>query len=78
MNPIGLSGLTTAGGLWLTTATGIAVGVGRVGLAALAVALTWVTFCRRLVSRIERAMASPTTKPDDGGCRPSGEASQSD
>jgi putative Mg2+ transporter-C (MgtC) family protein len=48
-----LSGLTTAAGLWLTTAVGIAVGLGRVGLAALAVTLTWIILST--LTRVERA-----------------------
>jgi putative Mg2+ transporter-C (MgtC) family protein len=49
-----ISGLTTAAGLWLTTAVGIAVGLGRVGLAALAVTLTWIILST--LTRVERAV----------------------
>jgi len=35
-------GLTTAASIWLATAIGIAVGMGRLGLAAIVVALSWV------------------------------------
>jgi putative Mg2+ transporter-C (MgtC) family protein len=38
-----IRGLTTAAGLWTTAAVGIAAGLGRIGLAALATALAWVT-----------------------------------
>lgn len=37
-----ITGLTTAAGIWLTAAIGVAVGLGRWGSAALGVALTWV------------------------------------
>jgi putative Mg2+ transporter-C (MgtC) family protein len=37
-----ITGLTTAAGVWLTAAIGVAVGLGRWGSAALGVALTWV------------------------------------
>jgi putative Mg2+ transporter-C (MgtC) family protein len=37
-----IHGLTTAAGLWLTAAIGIAAGMGREALAALATLLTWV------------------------------------
>lgn len=35
-------GLTTAASIWLATAVGVAVGMGRLGLAAIVVALSWV------------------------------------
>jgi putative Mg2+ transporter-C (MgtC) family protein len=35
-------GLTTAAGLWMTAAAGMAVGVGRFGLALFSVAFAWV------------------------------------
>lgn len=37
-----IEGLTTAAGIWLTAAAGVAVGLGRLGLALLSVILTWV------------------------------------
>ena len=36
-----IEGLTTAAGIWLTSAAGVAVGMGRLGLALLSVILTW-------------------------------------
>jgi putative Mg2+ transporter-C (MgtC) family protein len=51
-----ISGLTTAAGLWLTTAIGIAAGLGRIGLAGLVVLLTWVILST--LTRVERAMAA--------------------
>jgi putative Mg2+ transporter-C (MgtC) family protein len=37
-----IEGLTTAAGIWMTSAAGIAAGLGRIGLAFVAVTLTWV------------------------------------
>ena len=49
-------GLTTAASIWLATAVGIAAGMGRLGLAAIVVALSWVILA--LVGRF-----SPRTEP---------------
>ncbi|MGE5793635.1 MAG: MgtC/SapB family protein [Bacteroidota bacterium] len=35
-------GLTTAASIWLATAVGVAVGMGRIGLAAIVVGVSWV------------------------------------
>jgi putative Mg2+ transporter-C (MgtC) family protein len=35
-------GLTTAAGIWMTAAISVAVGLGRVGVALLSAALTWI------------------------------------
>ena len=37
-----IKGLTTAAGIWLTAALGVAIGLGRLGTAALGVLLAWV------------------------------------
>ena len=37
-----ITGLTTAAGIWLTAAVGVAAGLGRWGSAALSVILTWL------------------------------------
>lgn len=37
-----ITGLTTAASIWLTAAVGVAVGMGRWGLGALSVVLTWI------------------------------------
>lgn len=37
-----ITGLTTAAGIWMTAAVGVAAGLGRWGSAALGVALTWI------------------------------------
>jgi putative Mg2+ transporter-C (MgtC) family protein len=52
-----IQGLTTAAGIWMTAALGVAAGMGRLGLAALGTALAWIIlaalarFERRLVPR---------------------------
>jgi len=46
-----ITGLTTAAGIWLTAAVGVAVGLGRWGLAALSVILTWIILA--IVGQIE-------------------------
>lgn len=35
-------GLTTAAGIWMTAAIGVGVGLGRIGIAVVSVALAWV------------------------------------
>jgi putative Mg2+ transporter-C (MgtC) family protein len=47
-----IRGLTTAAGVWLTCAIGVAIGLGRLLTAALAVLLAWVVLA--LVVRLER------------------------
>jgi putative Mg2+ transporter-C (MgtC) family protein len=37
-----IQGLTTAAGIWMTAAIGVAIGLGNLGLAILATALTWI------------------------------------
>lgn len=45
-------GLTTAAGIWLTAGIGVAVGLGSLGIAALSVALTWLTLA--VIGRIRQ------------------------
>ena len=47
-----IRGLTTAASIWMTTAVGVAVGLGRIGIAALSVALAWVILS--ILGRAER------------------------
>jgi putative Mg2+ transporter-C (MgtC) family protein len=47
-----IEGLTTAAGIWMTAAVGIAAGMGSLGVAAIGVALAWVILA--LLSRFER------------------------
>lgn len=50
-----IHGLTTATGIWMTAAAGVAVGLGGLGLALIAMALTWVILAvvQRVEDRIE-------------------------
>lgn len=50
-----IHGLTTAASLWMTTAVGVAVGLGRLGVAAVSVALAWVILS--VLARVERQLA---------------------
>jgi putative Mg2+ transporter-C (MgtC) family protein len=47
-----IQGLTSAAGIWMTAAVGVAVGLGRLGLALLSVLLTW--FILAIIGKIER------------------------
>jgi putative Mg2+ transporter-C (MgtC) family protein len=46
-----VEGLTTAAGIWITAALGVAVGLGRFGLALVATLLAWMTLS--LVQQLE-------------------------
>ncbi len=47
-----IQGLTTAAGIWMTAAIGLAAGLGRLGLAAIGVALAWLILA--IVTRLAR------------------------
>jgi len=51
-----IKGLTSAAGIWMTAAVGVAVGLGRLGLALLSVLMTW--FILAIVGKIERRIES--------------------
>ena len=63
-----VQGLTTAAGIWMTAAAGVAVGTGRLGLAALSIAFTWIILA--IVGRVEyrieriRSLAKLTPKEE--------------
>src|SRR5919106_3571853 len=38
-----IAGLTTAAGIWMTAAVGVAVGLGAFGVALVSIILTWIT-----------------------------------
>jgi len=46
-----VEGLTTAAGIWMTAAIGLALGLGRLGLALVSTALTWITLA--LIGKFE-------------------------
>jgi putative Mg2+ transporter-C (MgtC) family protein len=50
-----IQGLTTAAGIWMTAAIGVAAAMGRWGLAAMGVALAWVILA--VLSRLEPKVA---------------------
>lgn len=52
-----IQGLTTAAGIWMTAAIGVAVGLGGLGLALLATILTWIVLASigLMENRMERA-----------------------
>ena len=54
-----IHGLTTAAGIWLTAAVGLAAGLGRLGLAAIGVALAWIIL--HLVARVDSRRAEGKT-----------------
>lgn len=45
-------GLTSAAGIWITAAAGVAVGLGRLAIAALSILLTWIILA--IIGRAER------------------------
>src|SRR5215475_3844658 len=49
-----VEGLTTAAGVWMTAAIGIAAGLGRLGLAVVSTILTWITLS--VLQKIEARM----------------------
>ena len=49
-----IEGLTTAAGIWMTAAIGIAAGLGRWGLALVSAVLTWITLS--VIGKIETWM----------------------
>ena len=49
-----IEGLTTAAGVWMTAAIGVAVGLGRLGLAMVSTLLTWITLS--VVGKMEQRL----------------------
>lgn len=48
-----IEGLTTAAGIWMTAAAGVAAGFGRIGLALVSILLAWIVLA--VIGRIETA-----------------------
>lgn len=46
-----IQGLTTASGIWITAAIGVAIGLGRLGVALLSAILTWIILA--LIGKVE-------------------------
>jgi putative Mg2+ transporter-C (MgtC) family protein len=57
-----VEGLTTAAGIWMTAALGVAVGLGRFGLALVATFLAWMTLS--LVQQLEHMLNKGLRKSD--------------
>lgn len=49
-----IKGLTTAAGIWMTAALGVAIGLGELGAAALGVVLAWIVLS--LLIRLEKSI----------------------
>jgi putative Mg2+ transporter-C (MgtC) family protein len=58
-----VEGLTTAAGIWMTAALGVAVGLGRFGLALVATLLAWMTLS--LVRQLEHILNRGDRKLED-------------
>jgi putative Mg2+ transporter-C (MgtC) family protein len=58
-----VEGLTTAAGIWMTAALGVAVGLGRFGLALVATLLAWMTLS--LVRQLEHVLNRGARKSED-------------
>jgi putative Mg2+ transporter-C (MgtC) family protein len=58
-----VEGLTTAAGIWMTAALGVAVGLGRFGLALVATFLAWMTLS--LVRQLENMLNNGARKVEE-------------
>jgi putative Mg2+ transporter-C (MgtC) family protein len=58
-----VEGLTTAAGIWMTAALGVAVGLGRFGLALVATLLAWMTLS--LVRQLEHILNRGARNPEE-------------
>jgi putative Mg2+ transporter-C (MgtC) family protein len=58
-----VEGLTTAAGIWMTAALGVAVGLGRFGLALVATLLAWMTLS--LVRQLEHMLNKGSRKVEE-------------
>jgi putative Mg2+ transporter-C (MgtC) family protein len=64
-----IRGLTSAAGIWMTSAMGVAVGLGRIGMALLSALLTWfiLTVVGKMEHRIITAQAARDDAPETRG-----------
>jgi len=58
-----IQGLTTAAGIWMTAAMGVAAGLGRIGTALLSALLTW--FILAVIGKIEHRISQAQAARDD-------------
>ena len=56
-----IRGLTTAAGIWMTAALGVAIGLGLLGTAAVGVFLAWVVLA--ILIRLERRIEGSSNRP---------------
>ena len=56
-----IRGLTTAAGIWLTAALGVAIGLGHLGTAAIGVLLAWLVLAALI--RLERGVDGSSDEP---------------
>ena len=62
-----IHGLTTAAGIWMTAAIGVAIGLGRSGAALMGIVLAWVTLA--IVVKVEAVIAAATSPaPSAAAC----------
>jgi putative Mg2+ transporter-C (MgtC) family protein len=57
-----IQGLTTAAGIWMTAAMGVAAGLGLIGMALLSALLTW--FILAVIGRVEHRISARRTARD--------------
>jgi len=64
-----IRGLTSAAGIWMTAAMGVAAGLGRIGMALLSALLTWfiLAVIGKAEHRIEAAQAARDDAPERRG-----------
>ena len=60
-----IHGLTTAAGLFLTAAIGVAVGVGRIGLGLLGTALAWIVLSVLAYVELQMSTKEPLDTPSE-------------
>lgn len=62
-----IQGLTTSAGIWMTSAIGVAVGLGALGLAILATIVTYaiLLFAGRIEFQIDEKRNKDSVEPDD-------------
>jgi putative Mg2+ transporter-C (MgtC) family protein len=65
-----VEGLTTAAGIWMTAALGVAVGLGRFGLALVATLLAWMTLSlvrqlEHMLNKVSRKVEEDTISAED-------------
>ena len=55
-----IKGLTTAAGIWMTAALGVTIGLGHLGLAAIATALAWLVLSSLL--KVDKRIDGPNDR----------------